>query len=41
VLTARWLGMAPAAGARFALRAAGIGVLGLERTTEVLERWNV
>ena len=41
VLTARWLAMEPAAGARFRLAAGGISVLGYERETEVLERWNV
>jgi probable phosphoglycerate mutase len=40
VLTARWLGMEVAAGARFALAAAGVGVLGFERETEVLVGWN-
>ncbi len=40
VLTAGWLGMPPAAGARFALAAGAIGVLGYERETEVIERWN-
>ena len=40
VLTARWLAMAPAAGARFALAAGSVGVLGHERETEVIERWN-
>jgi probable phosphoglycerate mutase len=40
VLTARWLGMEPAAGARFALEAGSVGVLGHERETEVIERWN-
>ena len=40
VLTARWLVMAPAAGARFALAAGALGVLGFERETEVLSRWN-
>jgi len=40
VLTARWLGMPPSAGARFALAAGSIGVLGRERETEVIERWN-
>ena len=40
VVTARWLGMEPAAGARFALGAGALGVLGFERETEVLERWN-
>jgi broad specificity phosphatase PhoE len=40
VLTAQWLRMEVAAGARFALAAGGIGVLGYERETEVLRRWN-
>jgi probable phosphoglycerate mutase len=41
VLTARWLAMPPAAGARFALAAGSLGVLGWERETEVVWRWNV
>jgi broad specificity phosphatase PhoE len=40
VLTARRLGMEVAAGARFALGAGSTGVLGWERETEVLSRWN-
>jgi broad specificity phosphatase PhoE len=40
VLTARWLRMEPAAGARFKLAAGSIGTLGYERQTEVIERWN-
>ena len=40
VVTARWLGMQVAAGARFALGAGSIGVFGWERETEVLSRWN-
>jgi broad specificity phosphatase PhoE len=40
VLTARWLGMEVVAGARFALKAGGIGVLGFEHETEVLQGWN-
>lgn len=40
VITARWLAMEVAAGARFTLRAGGIGVLGWERETEVLASWN-
>jgi hypothetical protein len=32
--------MSPATGARFALAAGSIGVLGHERDTEVIERWN-
>ncbi len=40
VLTARWLAMEVAAGARFMLAAAGVGELGHERETSVIERWN-
>jgi probable phosphoglycerate mutase len=40
VLTARWLGMEAAAGARFALHAGALGLLGYERETEVLTGWN-
>jgi probable phosphoglycerate mutase len=41
VLTARYLGMEVAAGARFKLAAAGVGVLGFERETQVLESWSI
>ncbi len=41
VLTARWIGLAPAGGARFRLDAGGVGRLGYERDTEVLLGWNV
>jgi broad specificity phosphatase PhoE len=40
VLTARWLEMEVNAGARFKLPAAGVGVLGYERDTSVLESWS-
>jgi probable phosphoglycerate mutase len=40
VLTARWLQMEPAAGARFVLRAGALCVLGYERETEVIQLWN-
>jgi probable phosphoglycerate mutase len=40
VLTARWLQMEPAAGARFVLSAGAISVLGYERETEVIQLWN-
>jgi broad specificity phosphatase PhoE len=40
VVTARWLEMGVDAGARFALAAGGLGVLGYERDTEVLTQWN-
>jgi probable phosphoglycerate mutase len=41
VFTARWLEMEGTAGARFKLAAGGVGVLGYERDTEVLESWSV
>jgi probable phosphoglycerate mutase len=41
VLTARWIGLEPAGGARFALGAGAISVLGFERETEVVAHWNV
>jgi probable phosphoglycerate mutase len=40
VVTARWIGLEVAAGARFALGAGAIGILGYERETEVVARWN-
>ena len=40
VLTARWLRMEPAAGARFALKTGTICELGYERETEVVQLWN-
>ena len=40
VTTARWLGMEVTAGARFALGAGSVGVLGYEHDTQVLTRWN-
>ena len=40
VLTARWLEMDVAAGARFKLEAGSLGVLGHERETAVIERWS-
>ena len=40
VLGARWIAMDPRAGARLALSTAGLSVLGYERETEVLWRWN-
>lgn len=39
-LTARWLGMEVAAGARFALAAGALCTLGFERETEVVVGWN-
>jgi broad specificity phosphatase PhoE len=41
VLTARWLEMEAACGARFKLLAAAVGALGFERETSVIERWSV
>jgi probable phosphoglycerate mutase len=40
VVAARWVGMEVAAGARFALSAGAVSVLGHERETEVIEGWN-
>jgi broad specificity phosphatase PhoE len=40
VVGARWVGLAPTAGALFALAPASISVLGWERETPVVARWN-
>lgn len=40
VLAARWVELAPEAGARFWLATATISVLGFERETAVFRRWN-
>jgi broad specificity phosphatase PhoE len=40
VLSARWLGMSVSAGGRLALSAGALSVLGHERETRVIERWN-
>ncbi len=40
VLAARWLGLAPTDGCRFALDTATISVLGWERETAVIRLWN-
>jgi probable phosphoglycerate mutase len=40
VLAARYIGLAVADGARLMLAPGGLGVLGHERETEVIERWN-
>jgi probable phosphoglycerate mutase len=41
VLAARWIGLTPAEGRLFALDTAAIGVVGYERETTVLARWNL
>jgi probable phosphoglycerate mutase len=40
VIAVRWIGMSVAAGARFALSAGAVSILGFERETEVIWRWN-
>jgi broad specificity phosphatase PhoE len=40
VLAARWVGQGPEFGAHLTLAAGGLSVLGFERDTEVLTRWN-
>jgi len=40
VLAARWAGLEAAHGARFLLATAAIGVLGHDRLTRAVERWN-
>ncbi len=41
ILTARWLELAPECAKLFALETASIGILGNERETRVIRRWNV
>lgn len=41
VLTARWLGLAPELGRFFAMAPAAVSVLGYERETSVVLRWNI
>ena len=40
VLTARWLGLEPEAGALFSLGTGTLSILGFERETRVIRRWN-
>jgi probable phosphoglycerate mutase len=41
ILTACWLGLPPDAARRFALGTASLGILGYERDTRAMLRWNV
>jgi probable phosphoglycerate mutase len=40
VVAARWIQLPVAGGSRLALKAGAISVLGFERETEVISRWN-
>jgi len=41
ILAARWIGLAATGGAKFALGTGSLSVLGFERETQVVERWNL
>jgi broad specificity phosphatase PhoE len=41
VLAARWISLEASGGARLALGAGAMGVLGYERETRVIDRWNI
>jgi probable phosphoglycerate mutase len=41
ILAARWIGLAATAGSKFALGTGSLSVLGFERETPVVERWNL
>jgi broad specificity phosphatase PhoE len=41
ILAARWIGLEATGGANFALGTGSLSVLGFERETRVVERWNL
>lgn len=41
ILAARWIGLAATGGSKFALGTGSLSVLGFERETRVVERWNL
>jgi probable phosphoglycerate mutase len=40
ILAARWIGLGPRGGSLFALGTGSVSVLGWEKETRVIQRWN-